>query len=56
MAIGDIRPQEVQATEVEAPHVTIDLQPVVEIRAAVPLTQAAVPCRGAALLHPCRHQ
>ena len=42
MAIGDIRPQEVQATEVEAPHVTADLQPAAEIRAAVPLTQAAV--------------
>ena len=42
MAIGDIRPQEVQATEVEAPHVTADLQPAAEIRAVVPLTQAAV--------------
>ena len=43
MAISDIRPQEVQATEVEAPHVIADLQPAAEIRASMPLTQAAVP-------------
>ena len=29
IAIGDIRPQEVQATELEAPH--IDLQPAAEV-------------------------
>ena len=56
MAIGDIRPQEVQAIEVEAPHVIADMQPAAEIRVVVPLTQAAVPHRGAALLHPCRQQ
>ena len=31
MAIGDIRPKEVQAIEVEAPHVTADLQPATEV-------------------------
>ena len=56
MAIGDIRPQDVQAIEVEAPHVTADLQPAAEIRAAVPLTQATVSRRGAAQPHPCRQQ
>ena len=43
MAIGDIRPQEVQAIEVEAPHVIADMQPAAEIQASMPLTQAAVP-------------
>jgi hypothetical protein len=31
MAIGDIRPQEVQAIEVEAPHVIADLQPAAKV-------------------------
>ena len=31
MAIDDIRPQEVQAVEVEAPHVVADLQPAAEV-------------------------
>jgi len=31
MAIGDIRPQDVQAIEVEAPHVIADLQHAAEI-------------------------
>jgi hypothetical protein len=31
MAIGDIRPQEVQAIEVEVPHVIADLQPVAKV-------------------------
>ena len=35
MAIGDIRPQEVHATEVEAPHIIADLQSIAEVRAAV---------------------
>ena len=43
MAIGDIRPQEVHATEVEAPQVAADLQPIAKVRAVVPLSQAAVP-------------
>ena len=43
MAIGDIRPQELQAIEVEAPHVTADLQHAAKTRAAVSLTQATVP-------------
>jgi hypothetical protein len=43
MAISDIRPQEVQATEVEAPHVTADLQLAAKIRATLPLTQVVVP-------------
>ena len=48
MAIGDIRPQEVQSTEVEAPQVVADLQPIAELRAAVPLSQAAVPASSSA--------
>jgi len=52
MAISDIRPQEVLATEVEAPQFVADLQPTTEVRAAVLLTLAAVPLRGAALPHP----
>jgi hypothetical protein len=35
MAIGDIRPQEVHATMVEAPQVVADLQPATEVRAAL---------------------
>jgi len=35
MTIGDIRPQEVHAIEVEAPHIVADLQSVAEVRAAV---------------------
>jgi hypothetical protein len=31
MAIGDIRPQEEQATEVEASHVIADLQPAAKV-------------------------
>jgi hypothetical protein len=31
MAIGDIRPQEIQAIEVEAPHVVADLQPTAKV-------------------------
>ena len=42
MAISDIRPQEVQEAEVEAPHVAADLQPTAEVWAAVLLTHAAV--------------
>ena len=42
MAIGDIRPQEMQATEVEAPQVVADLQPIAEVRVAMLLSQAAV--------------
>ena len=38
IAISDIRPQEVQATEVEAPHIAANLQPAAKVRAAVPLT------------------
>ena len=53
MAIGDIRPQ---AIEVEAPHIIADQQPDAEIQAAVPLTQVAVPRRGATLPHLCRPQ
>ena len=52
MTIGDIRPKEVQDIEVEAAHVAADLQPATEVRVAVLLTQAAVPCREAALPHP----
>ena len=52
MAISDIRPQEVLAIEVEAPQFVADLQPAAEVRAAVLLTLAAVPLRGAALPHP----
>jgi hypothetical protein len=52
LAIGDIRPQEVHAIEVEAPHVTADLQPTAKVCVAVLLTQAAVPCRGVEPLHP----
>ena len=29
--IGDIRPQEVQTIEVQAPHVAVDLQPTAEV-------------------------
>ena len=54
MAIGDIRSKEVHAIEVEAPHVAADLQPATKVRAAVLLTQAAVPGREAALPHPCK--
>ena len=42
IAISDRRPQEVQVTELEAPHITADLQPTAKVRAAVPITQAAV--------------
>ena len=42
MIIDDIKPQEVQAIEVEAPHVATDLQLTAEVRAAVPLTQVVV--------------
>ena len=31
MTIGDIRPQQVYAIEVEAPQVAADLQPAVEV-------------------------
>jgi hypothetical protein len=31
IAISDIRPQEVQAIEVEAPHIAADLQPAAEV-------------------------
>jgi hypothetical protein len=31
IAIGDIRPQEVQATKVEAPRIIADLQPAAEV-------------------------
>jgi len=54
MTIGDIRPQEVHAIEVKALHVAVDLQPAAKVRAAVLLTQAAVPGREAALPHPCK--
>jgi len=42
MAIGDIRPQEVHATEVEAPQVTADLQPIAEVRAAMLFIEATM--------------
>jgi hypothetical protein len=37
MAIGEIRPQEVQATEVEAPWVAADLQLAIEDRSSAAL-------------------
>ena len=42
MTIGNIRPQEIQAIEVEAPQVAADLEPAAKVRAVVPLTQAAM--------------
>ena len=41
MAIGDTRPQEVQAIEVVDTHVTADLQLPIEIRATVPGSSSA---------------
>ena len=48
ITIGDIRPPEVQAIEVEVPQVATDLQPAAKVRAAVTLSQAAVPTRSSA--------
>ena len=44
MAIGDIRPQEVQATEEEAPQAIVDQHPASKAWVAVPLTPAVVLC------------
>ena len=53
IAIDDTRPQEVQAIEVEAPQVAVDLQLAVEVRAVVSLGRQHY--RRAALLHGEQH-
>ena len=61
MTIGDIRPQEVHATEVETPHIVADLQSTAEVLAAVPLALVAVLSSSSAAQRsstavPCRQQ